>query len=154
MSPARRDEEGRWTAAPSWESLVDRQIREAMEEGLFDDLPYHGQPLPLEDDAAAGDRALAFRVLKNAGGAPDWIEADKEARELLARRDAVLARAPRSSPLGRRRDRAELGAIVEAHRLAVLRLNAAAPTDRQHRRPLELATEMARLERAHRGDEP
>jgi hypothetical protein len=29
----------------SWESWVDRQIREGMERGEFDDLPGHGQPL-------------------------------------------------------------------------------------------------------------
>src|SRR5438477_12799713 len=28
----------------SWESWVDRQIREGMERGEFDDLPGHGQP--------------------------------------------------------------------------------------------------------------
>ncbi|MEY2450941.1 MAG: hypothetical protein QOD92_515 [Acidimicrobiaceae bacterium] len=30
----------------SWESWVDKQIREAQENGEFDDLPGHGQPLP------------------------------------------------------------------------------------------------------------
>src|SRR4051812_29273020 len=29
----------------SWESFVERQIREAQENGEFDDLPGHGQPL-------------------------------------------------------------------------------------------------------------
>jgi hypothetical protein len=29
----------------SWETWIDRQIREAMERGEFDDLPGHGQPL-------------------------------------------------------------------------------------------------------------
>ena len=82
------------SVAPSWESLVDRQIREAMEAGKFDDLPHQGAPLPIEDDSAAGEWALAFRMLRNAGVAPPWIEADKEARALLARRDAILVRGP------------------------------------------------------------
>lgn len=30
----------------SWESWIDRQIREGMERGEFDDLPGHGKPLP------------------------------------------------------------------------------------------------------------
>lgn len=34
----------------SWESWVDRQIREGMERGEFDDLPGHGQPLPDIDE--------------------------------------------------------------------------------------------------------
>jgi hypothetical protein len=120
-------------------------------EGKFDDLPHQGVRLPLDDDSAAGDRALAFRMLRNAGYAPGWIEADKEVRELLARRDAILARAPRSSPLGRRRDRDELQRIVTDHARAVARLNAEAPTERQHRQRLDLATELERLDRVHRG---
>lgn len=30
----------------SWESWIDRQIRDGMERGEFDDLPGHGKPLP------------------------------------------------------------------------------------------------------------
>lgn len=153
MCAQRRDDEGRWQVGRTWESLVDRQIREAMEDGKFDDLPHQGRPLPLDDDSAAGDMALAFRMLRNAGYAPGWIEADKEVRELLARRDTIIARAPRSSPLGRRRDREELARTVAEHNRAVARLNTEAPTDRQHRLPLDPDAELARLDRAHRAPE-
>jgi hypothetical protein len=151
MSPRRRDDAGAWQVGDTWETLVDRQIREAMKDGKFDDLPHRGRPLPLDDDSAAGEYALAYRMLRNAGYVPGWIAADKEVRGLLDRRDAILRRAPRSSALGRRRDRAELERIVAAHARAVARLNADAPTDRQHRRPLDLAVELERLEEAHRG---
>ncbi len=30
----------------TWETWIDRQVRRGMEEGAFDDLPGHGQPLP------------------------------------------------------------------------------------------------------------
>jgi len=50
----RRDAEGKISVGPTWESIVERQIREAMEEGRFDELPYHGEPLPVDDDSAAG----------------------------------------------------------------------------------------------------
>ena len=73
--------------------VVDQQIREAMDNGAFDDLPYSGRGLPIVDDSAAGDCALGYRVLRNADVAPPWIETDKEVRDLLARRDALLARA-------------------------------------------------------------
>jgi len=63
----RRDAEGRWQAASSWESLIDRQIREAIEDGRFDDLPHRGEPLPNDDNPYAADWGLAFHVLKNAG---------------------------------------------------------------------------------------
>jgi hypothetical protein len=150
--PSRLDEHGRRQVAPTWESLVDRQIREAMEEGKFDDLPLHGKPLPVEDDTLAGEWAMAFRMLRNAGVAPPWIEADKEVRELFARREAILGRAERGGATSfvQQRDRAELERIVVALNAAVGRVNAAAPTYAQHRRPLVLADELARLDALYR----
>jgi Domain of unknown function (DUF1992) len=137
---------------PSRESLIDRQIREAQEAGAFDDLPFRGERIPLDDDRAAGDWALAHHVLKNAHMVPPWIATDREVRDLLGRRDAILQRAPRSSAIGRDRDRAELRRVVEATNRAITILNHEAPTDRQHRRLLRLDDELARLAAAHRGD--
>ena len=127
------------------ETLVERQIREAMEAGAFDDLPHRGRRLPLEDDSAAGAWALAHRMLKNAGAAPPWIESDKEVRAQLARRDEILARAPRVGPLGRARMRADFGEVIAAANRAIDRVNAEAPTDRQHRRQLDPDAELERL---------
>ena len=138
---------------PTREALIDRQIREAHEAGAFDDLPFQGERIPLEDDSAAGDWALAHHVLKNAKMVPPWIATDREARELLGRRDAILERAPRSSSIGRERDRAELIRVVEAANRTIAILNAEAPTDRQHRRLLRLDEELGRLARAHAGPE-
>lgn len=149
--PNRIDENGERQVAPTWESLVDRQIREAIEAGKFDDLPFQGRPIPLGDDTFAGEWASAYRMLRNAGAAPPWIEADKEVRELLGRRDAILARAPAATPFAHRRDRAALEKLVVEINAAVARLNAEAPTDRQHRRPLDLAAELERLDALHRG---
>src|SRR5829696_3234011 len=139
--------------APTWESLVDRQIREAMEEGKFDDLPHQGKPIPIEDDTFAGEWAMAFRMLRNAGAAPPWVEASKQVRDLLARRDRILDRAERGnlSPSVATRDRAELERVVVELNTAVARLNAGAPTYDQHRRPLVLAEELAHLDALHRG---
>lgn len=148
VSPQRRDAEGRPQTAHSWESLVERQIREAMEQGAFDDLPFQGKPLPIEDDSAAGDWAMAHRMLRNAGMAPPWIESDKEARRQMAELEALVERAPRMSRLSHPRARADLAKIVAAANRAILRVNSEAPTDRQHRRPLDLATETERLEAA------
>lgn len=134
--------------APTWESLIERQLREAMEAGEFDDLPHQGQPLPRDDEAYAGDWAMAFRMLRNAGAAPPWIEADKEVRRLLAQRDALLARVaatPSSRGVASRSDRTALEALVRQVNAAIARLNAEAPTDRQHRRPLDIAAELERL---------
>jgi hypothetical protein len=134
---------------PSREKLIDRQIREAQEAGTFDDLPFQGEPLPLVDDSAAGDWALAYRMLKGARMAPPWIETDKEIRALIGERDAIVERAPRSSAIGRRRDRDELRRVVDAANRAITRLNHEAPTYRQHRRLLDLEFEIEALARAH-----
>ena len=136
------------------ETLIERQIREAMEDGRFDDLPHQGERLPLDDDALAGEWALAHHLLKNAGIAPAWIEADKQARALLADRDRLLDRASRLSPLGLRRARDEMRRLVDAANRAIVRVNIEAPTDRQQRRLLDLDVELDRVERAARGKAP
>lgn len=67
MKPLRpvdaRPESGTMADMP-FESWIDRQIREAMERGEFDDLPGAGKPLQLSDD-------------------PDWWIKSKIARENL-----------------------------------------------------------------------
>jgi DnaJ homolog subfamily C member 28 len=148
VAAKRRDSDGKLSIGPTWESLVERQIREAIEDGAFDELPYSGERLPIEDDSAAGERALGFRVLRNAGVAPPWIEADKEVRALLAHRDALIVRAIGVGEGSRSRLRRELEGIVASANLAIERLNSEAPTDRQHRRLLDLGDELARLEAA------
>ena len=149
----RRGPDGRMEVGPDWETLIERQIREAMEAGRFDNLPHQGEPLPQDDNPYAGDWGLAFHVLRNAGVAPPWVEADKEVRGLLDKRDAILAHAaadPAPSAFARRRDRAALEDLVAAINTAIARVNAEAPTDRQHRRPLVLAEELARYDEACR----
>ena len=137
----------------SGEPLLERQIREAVEEGRFDNLPHKGKPLPNEENPYAAEWGLAYHVLKNAGFAPPWIEADKEVRALLARRDQILARratGPEPSELARHQDRLTLERLVIEVNAAIAKVNAEAPTYRQHRRPLVLADELARYDAACR----
>jgi DnaJ-like protein len=140
----RKDADGKVQTGRTWESLIDRQIREAMEEGKFDDLPHQGAPLPNDENPYAADWALAFHMLKNAGVAPPWIEAGKELTALLLRRDAILERA---SSDRRRRDHAALAELVTEINVAVARLNAEGPST-AHRAPLVLADELARYDAA------
>jgi hypothetical protein len=153
MTEKREDRDWNPWRPPSREKLIDRQIREAQEAGAFDNLPFQGEPLPLVDDSAAGDWALAYRMLKGARFAPPWIETDKEVRALLAERETILERAPRSSAIGRRRDRDELRRVVDTANRAITRLNHEAPTNRQHRRLLDIEAELEALERAHDAEE-
>lgn len=152
-SARRKNAEGKIETGKSWESLIDRQIREAMEEGKFDDLPHHGAPLPKDDNPLAGEWALAFHMLKNAGVAPPWVEAGKELNGLLTQRDAIIERAASGSPPSpdrRRRDRAALEELVMQINLTVARVNAEAPSSAVYRAPLVLADELARYDAACR----
>ena len=142
MSPVHRDPEGRQKAAPTYPSLVERLIQEAIDRGEFDDLPGRGKPLRLDEDEHAGEWALGFRILKNANLAPRWIEADKEVRRLRVERDRLLERAAKASGLMQRHYRRQLQELVEAHNRAVDQVNAYAPSDRQHRRRMVLAEEI------------
>jgi hypothetical protein len=78
-----------------WEHWVDRAISDAQERGEFDDLPGHGKPLQLDDDAYAGEWALGFRVLKNAEMAPLWMELDREINALRAEMHTIVEQATR-----------------------------------------------------------
>src|SRR5260370_35326981 len=59
---------------------VEEQIREAQVRGEFDNLPGSGKPLDLDSNQFAGDKALAYSMLKQNGFAPPEIELAKEIR--------------------------------------------------------------------------
>lgn len=76
-----------------WESLIDQKIREAMEQGEFDDLPGKGKPIdtsenPFEDP----ELRTAHRMLRNAGFAPSWIEERKDLEAEFERKRQQLSR--------------------------------------------------------------
>jgi hypothetical protein len=73
--------------------IAERKIREAMEEGVFDQLEGAGKPLDLSENPFEDpSERLANRLLKNNGFTPSWIEEAKEleaeARRLRAQGDA------------------------------------------------------------------
>ena len=123
-----------------------------MDEGAFEDLPHQGERLPLEDDSAAGDWAMAHRMLGTRAWRLPWIEADKRVRALLDERDRLLECAGGLGPLGRTRARDELRRVVDAANRAIVGVNSEAPTDRQQRRLIDLDVEHARFDRAVQGD--
>jgi hypothetical protein len=132
----RKDADGVRSVGPTWESVTERLIREAQERGEFDGLPGRGRRLAVEDNPYAADMALAYHVLRNAGAAPPWIEADKEVRRLRDRVEALLLRARDASVPARANLRRQVEEALGDHDAAVARLNAEAPTVRQHRAPL------------------
>ena len=61
------------------ESLIDQKIREAMEQGEFDNLSGKGAPIDLSENPFEDpDWRTAHRLLRNAGFAPSWIEESKD----------------------------------------------------------------------------
>ena len=78
----------------SRESSVEKQIRQAMEEGAFDDLPGKGKPIDLSENAFEDpDLRTAHRLLRNAGFAPPFIEERKDIDAEFERHRVTLGRA-------------------------------------------------------------
>jgi hypothetical protein len=76
-----------------WESLIDQRIREAMEQGEFDDLSGRGEPIDLtENPFEDPDWRMAHRMLRNAGFAPAWIEERKDIEADIDAARTTLAR--------------------------------------------------------------
>ena len=79
------------------DTLAERRIREAQENGEFDDLPGAGAPLELGDNALVPEELrAAYRLLKNAGFLPPELEAHREIRELQQLLQTVQDEAGRS----------------------------------------------------------
>lgn len=90
--------------------LAEQRIREAQEQGVFDNLPGAGAPLKLDDDAMVPEELrAAYRILKNSGYVPPEVAAlhdlreveqmlehavdDEERRVLAGKFSALMARA-------------------------------------------------------------
>jgi len=151
-----------------WESWVDQQIREAQERGEFDNLPGTGKPLDLAPNPYAQEQELAFKVLKDAGYAPEWIELDKAIRHRLegmrtilrrqwewreARLHELAGRTDRGAEAERERAMAGWQDAVTLFELALQEinkeigeLNLKVPSPRFQRAKLSAARELAQLE--------
>ncbi|MEI7770180.1 MAG: DUF1992 domain-containing protein [Chloroflexales bacterium] len=83
----------------NFQSLIDQHVRAAEAAGEFRDLPGAGKPQDLgADDGVPDELRTGFRMLKNAGYAPPWIELQKSIREEQERLDAWIAQANRRWP--------------------------------------------------------
>jgi hypothetical protein len=91
--------------------IAERKIVEAIERGLFDDLPGQGRPLLLnQDPLEAPHQRLAHTLLKNAGFAPPEVSLRSELAEL--KRDYARAK-----------NAEQRQALARDIRLMVLRIN-------------------------------
>jgi DnaJ homolog subfamily C member 28 len=73
---------------------TDEQIRRAMQEGQFEDLPGRGRPLQWDEDAFEDpDWRLAHHMLRSAGYSLPWIETRREIEADLATHRLEIQRA-------------------------------------------------------------
>jgi DnaJ homolog subfamily C member 28 len=101
-SPQPRQRSGgsrQWGQPHRWVDIVEQQIDQARERGDFDNLRGQGKPLRLDRNPLAGEKALAYSLLKNNDMLPPEIERGKEIAEDLDQAEALLVR------LRRQRDR-------------------------------------------------
>ncbi len=68
----------------NFEIIAERRIKQAMEEGAFENLEGKGKPLVFEDDSMIPpDLRMAYKILKNAGFVPPAINNEKEIQHAL-----------------------------------------------------------------------
>lgn len=140
-----------------WSDLVEDLLSEARDRGDFDNLEGKGKPLALDQNPFAGDRALAYSLLKNNQFAPPEIERGKEidsdiqrAEHLLEtlrhRKHALGTRvahpdALRAFNLVRDTTEARYEALLREINSKILSLNIVAPTV-MHRRRIDIEAKM------------
>jgi hypothetical protein len=65
--------------------IAEQRIRDALENGEFDNLEGHGKPIRFEDETwIPEDLRMAYRFLKNAGCIPPELEARNEVVNLFS----------------------------------------------------------------------
>ncbi len=78
----------------SWDRLIEQKIREAIDEGVFDNLPGRGKPLDLDAEIFMDPEwRLAYRLLRSNNFTLPWIEARREIGLEIKAARAGLARA-------------------------------------------------------------
>jgi DnaJ family protein C protein 28 len=150
------------------QQIVEEQLRQAREDGKFDNLRGHGQPLRLDENPFEDPAwQMANDLLKKNGFRPEWLEEDIALRGELDEARQSLAgsrdwRAAELKTLGDRRDaaaierrvlvdhewrlsqdrfRAKLGALNKS----IFTYNLKVPSTRLHRLSLDVEAELKKL---------
>jgi hypothetical protein len=102
----------------SFNRIAENRIREAMEQGAFDNLPGAGRPVSLEEYfSTPEDMRMAYSILKNANCRPIEVELLNEIARLeqaLAAASDAAVRAAHQRDLALRRT--ELAILLERRR--------------------------------------
>ncbi|TAH52436.1 MAG: DUF1992 domain-containing protein [Chloroflexota bacterium] len=140
-------------SARDHQSLIEKQIREAMERGDFDNLRGAGKPQNLaRDPNVPEDWELAFNLLKNAGFAPDWIETRKEVDTAREKLFAPLQRFLQTPPSNQTEFAQQQTKLVQNFRAQAVELNRLidiynlkAPTSQVHLRRVRVEYEIEKF---------
>jgi DnaJ-like protein len=77
--------------------IAEQRIREAIDQGLFDDSPYRGRRVHLEEDESIPpELRMAFKILKDAGCLPPEVELRREIATLSELLDTIVEPAERA----------------------------------------------------------
>jgi hypothetical protein len=77
-----------------WQSLIDRQLNQAKQDGELSNLPGEGKPLNLEGDTfTPADKKIAYKIMLDNNIAPDWIALGQELDDRRAKLRGDLRRA-------------------------------------------------------------
>jgi len=151
-----------------FQRIVEEQLRKAREDGKFDNLRGHGQPLRLDENPFEDPAwQMANDMLKKNGFRPEWLEEDlanrhelEEARRALARSRDWQAAALKA--LGERRDAAAIEqrvmvqtewqlaqdrfrASLRAINKSIFNYNLKVPTTHLQRLSLDIEAELKKL---------
>jgi hypothetical protein len=114
------------------EILAEKRIAEAIASGAFDGLPGRGRPLKLDDESMVpSEWRLAYRLLRDNGFAPAWIESGAAIRRDLEQARAEL-RAVGRRDVGRSAAEARFAARAAELNRRIVRHNLMAPASHWH----------------------
>lgn len=132
------------------ELLIDKLINQARKAGQFDNLTGTGRPLEHDDESLVpDDLRAAFRMLKNAGFAPPWVEArrdiDAERARIAGWLNDANQRWPRLNAAGRERLRREYDAMLAALQRQIISYNLTSPPSAGQLEGLRIEEEVRKL---------
>ncbi len=62
-----------------FDKLAERKVQEAVDEGLFDNLPVKGKPLTFDEPTGIPyAEMVANKIMQNAGVLPEWMQTQKD----------------------------------------------------------------------------
>lgn len=143
--------------------MVGEMIAQAKARGEFDNLEGAGKPLDLDQNPFEGDMHMAYKILKEAGFAPFWIELGKDIDALRQKFDKdvdyfkrytriTFSEPPSSKDLSRFKRRKEFFYTQSRERLTeiwrkLLDYNLQCPVASMQRPNINVEEEMRKLEK-------